>query len=243
LAVLLALTAACSHSASTPTRSATPVKVHVSDAVLTLARTQNIDLLTPLQRTVDAVVATLDSPRTTLDVDLDPTRVIPEVGEGGYTDPRTGAVQLWVAPTSPVGLRAELTTWLDLGAAHELNHSTRILSGPGYGTTLLKTMVTEGLADTFASTIVKAAPVPPWDIALSMTQLSAYWKKAEPLLDRSDLALNRTWLFGGPGVPRWTAYSLGAHLVASVRAADKTLDWKHLTREDASAVLAASAYG
>jgi uncharacterized protein YjaZ len=217
--------------------------VHVSDAVLTLARTQGIDVRTPLQRTVDAVEATLDSPPTTLDVDLDVSRVIPEVGEGGFTDPRTGAVHLWVAPTSPVGLRAELTTWLDLGAAHELNHSTRILNGPGYGTSLLETMVTEGVADEFARSIVTAAPVPPWDVALSKAQLSTYWKKAEPLLDRADLGLNRTWLFGGPGVPRWAAYSLGARLVGSARAAHPATDWKRLTREDARVVLSASAYG
>ena len=63
---------------------------------------------------------------------------------------------------SPLGLRTLLTVWLPLALAHELHHSTRVLDGPGYGTTLLDTMVSEGGAEAFVREMYPYAPPIPW---------------------------------------------------------------------------------
>lgn len=98
-------------------------------------------------------------------------------------------------------------------AAHELNHAARILGGPGIGETLLDAFSSEGRADVFASSIVvPAAAQAPWDQALTVAQEGAWWRAAQPKLVNRDRRLHTDWLFGGQGVPRWTAYTVGCHI-------------------------------
>ncbi len=66
---------------------------------------------------------------------MNPAGSIPEVGVGGCTDSH-GDVFISIDDTPRGGLRAALSTWIPATVAHELHHSSRTRTGPGYGTTL-----------------------------------------------------------------------------------------------------------
>lgn len=89
-----------------------------------------------------------------------------------------------------------------------MHHSARIRRGPGYGTTLLEALVTEGLADHFAEELYPQPAGFPWNHALTRSQLVEQWTKARSQLhdDRYD---HERWFFGGAKTPRWTGYTLG----------------------------------
>jgi uncharacterized protein YjaZ len=216
-----------------------PVTVTVSGDVLAVARSAHVELERPLFDTIRRVDGALRLPSTSVDVVVAADRVIPEFGVAGFTS-ANGRVTISIAPKSPVGLRAALTTWLDLTAAHELNHATRILSGPGIGLSLRGAMISEGLADRFAASILPSAPVPPWDRALTPAQEHVAWAHAESVLDSVNRSDIDNWLFGGSGIARWTAYTLGADIVTGARRRAPQQSWADLTRADASTILGSS---
>ncbi len=159
--------------------------------------------------------------RVGIEVKIDPAWVIPEIGVGGTTDPRSGTV--FVQLDYP--LRDGAETWIPATLAHELHHSSRIRTGPGYGETLGEALVTEGLADHFVGEVFPATPPHPWDSALSKKQEADLWRRAKPLLEAAGGYNHRPWFFGGDGIPRWTGYTLGyrivdAYLTGKGRAAD-----------------------
>lgn len=145
--------------------------------------------------------------RIRIDLQVDARRSVPEVGVGGYTDPEDGSVSVWIDDSPPGGLRNALQTWVPATLAHELHHSSRIRTGPGYGTTLGEALVSEGLADHFVNEAFPTTPPQPWDNALSEGQEHALWQRAAPQLWRAHD--HRLWFFGGPAIPRWAGYSLG----------------------------------
>ena len=144
-------------------------------------------------------------------VAADPPRVVPGWGMGGYTHGPT-EVEIVVDPAYP-GLADALVERLPAVAAHELHHTVRWRT-VGPASTLLETMVLEGLADHFALDLTATAP-PPWTTALSESQISIYLARALPELD--DPGYNYlAWFFGvGTDLPRWTGYTLGFHLVGA----------------------------
>jgi uncharacterized protein YjaZ len=87
--------------------------------------------------------------------------------------------------------------------AHELNHSKRILDGPGYGTTLGEAIVTEGLADNFSIVAYPETPPIPWTNALQPDEL-----------DR----------LGADDLPRWAGYTIGATWVRDFLTAHPEVD-------------------
>ncbi len=120
-------------------------------------------------------------------------------------------MSLWIDDSPPGGLRNALQTWVPATLAHELHHSSRIRTGPGYGRTLGEAMVSEGLADHFANEAFSTTPPQPWASSLSENQEHAVWQRAEPQLWSAHD--HRLWFFGGPDIPRWAGYSLGYSIV------------------------------
>jgi uncharacterized protein YjaZ len=53
--------------------------------------------------------------------------------------------------------------------AHEVNHSARILGGPGFGITLLPQIITEGIATAFDQAAFPGPP-DPWTQAITRAQ-------------------------------------------------------------------------
>jgi hypothetical protein len=134
-------------------------------------------------------------PATRVSIRADPEATIPELGVGGFTDVVNGRVHISIDPEFH-DLPAAMRTWLPLTLAHELDHAERVLHGPGYGRTLLGTMVSEGLADAFAGQVFPDAPAIPWDHALTPEQERAVWAYAEPRLGhRQNSGRHSLWFY------------------------------------------------
>ena len=142
-------------------------------------------------------------------VALDGVWSIPEIGVGGVTHSGTGDVLVSIDGAPPGGLKAALETWVPPLVAHELHHSSRVRTGPGYGKTLGEALVTEGLADHFASEAFPDTPSQPWDNALSNEQEAELWRRAQSVLKVPGGYNHRAWFYGGGDLPRWAGYTLG----------------------------------
>lgn len=159
-------------------------------------------------RTLDVVRPLLGVDELRISLIADPSRVIPEVGLGGF-NPSRDEVRLYADPTWP-GLEAVLRAELMSILAHEIHHVMR-RRAVGYGSTLLQAAVTEGLADHFALEVEPRDP-PPWSTALSDDAL-ADWT-SEVLSRTSGGYDHGAWFLGtDPSIPRWTGYAVGFDLV------------------------------
>jgi hypothetical protein len=227
--VALALTAAvvlagCIHDE--PSREGPdPHTVAVSEDAASVSRAAGVDLeRLAVQSAQRAFELLPHRGRIRIAIALDPARSIPEIGVGGFTNPRTGDVFVSIDGTPPGGLKAALETWVPATLAHELHHSSRIRMGPGYGETLGEALVTEGLADHFASEAFPDTPPQPWDNALSNEQEAELWPKAQSILDVPGGYNHQAWFFGGgaAGLPRWTGYSLGYRIIHAYLGDDRS---------------------
>lgn len=151
-------------------------------------------------------------PVTDVDVVISdsPRHVIPEIGIGGYA-PNAHLIFISLDPKFPE-FDKTITKELKRTLAHELHHTMR-WRNPGYGTTLLEALVTEGLADHFDIEVFGEKPEP-WCTALDKEQIKIYMKKAHKEFHNKRYA-HGAWFFGSKekGIPRWTGYTLGFALV------------------------------
>jgi Predicted Zn-dependent protease (DUF2268) len=116
------------------------------------------DLIT---RALGHINAVLPGPKTIITVSYAaPADLIPQTGTFGYTDPSTGQITSAFGPTSQVSIKHALTVGLPRGLAHEVNHSVRIVSGPGFGVALLAQIITEGIATEFDQAAFPGRPTP-----------------------------------------------------------------------------------
>jgi uncharacterized protein YjaZ len=110
-------------------------------------------------------------------------------------------------------LAKSLRVWLPREIAHELDHTARIQVGPGYGSTLLDELVTEGMADAFSLQSSFETPRIPWDHALTKAQERTVWARARRHLGQN--VDHAEWFFGSGDLPRWTGYTIGFDIVSS----------------------------
>lgn len=186
--------------------------VRITPAAAKEADGVGVDLHRLIAAAADKAIARLPHRgRVTIRVSVDASQTIPGVGVGGYTR-GTGDVDLYIV-AYPDGLRRELEDWLPRTVAHELHHSSRIRTGPGYGPSLADALVAEGLADRFADSVFPKARAAPWDHSLSRAEELSAWKGAQPMLYTPGGYVHSIWFFDGGELPRWTGYSLGYDLV------------------------------
>ena len=161
-----------------------------------------------VERTLGVVQPLLNVTGLRIAVIDDPTRIIPEVGMGGF-NPGTDEVRLYADSSWP-DLDTVLRSELLLQLAHELHHAMR-RRAVGYGSTLLEAAVSEGLADHF-SLEVSGATERPWAVALTPEELATWIPEVE---SRATGAYDHAeWFFGTePSIPRWTGYAVGFELV------------------------------
>lgn len=184
-----------------------------------------------LTATLAKVQPALELTGVTIVVSSDASGTIPGYGVGGFT-PNGTTVQIYIDPAYPEIARL-LREHLPPLAAHELHHARR-WQGPGYGKTLLEALVSEGLADHFAIELL-GVPVPPWSDALPRTETAHYLELAQTEFDSVKYGHPR-WFFGaGPGLPRWTGYTLGFRLVETYQAAHGGASAAQLVNTRASA--------
>ncbi len=130
-----------------------------------------------------------------------PGLALHETGVGGYCP---GAHVVFVA-IEPSRFADTWRQALRGTVVHELHHAKR-WQGPGYGATLLDSLVSEGLATLYE--IESTGVVPAY--AQIDEDLEELWQRASGLLEQT--TLHPQWFFGGDSVPRWAGYALGTEL-------------------------------
>jgi hypothetical protein len=219
LVIVIALVAtACggSNSQQTSTANGAAFTVAVGKDAASAARQEGVDLKALVARSAEKAFSLLPHRGVVrIDVRLNASKTIRQIGVGGFTDPRSGNVSIWIERRPPGGLRRALETWLPGSVAHELHHSSRIRTGPGYGNTLAEALVSEGLADHFTEEAFPKTPPQPWDHSLTKAQEKSLWRAARGVLDIPDGYDHEAWFVGGGNAPRWAGYSLAYDIVGA----------------------------
>jgi len=174
------------------------------------ANATGVSLISDVTKDLQRIAALLPGPSTVIVIEQT-TNVTPETGELGYTDPTTGQVLIQLDPISQVSFSETLAVWLPEALAHEIHHSVRTLTGPGFGNTLGEFLVSEGMASAFRHQAFPGTDAP-WDKALAPAQEHALWNQAQPLLTQGGLTVYSQWFYGGDGVPKWAGFTIGYHI-------------------------------
>lgn len=179
-----------------------------------------------IEETFERAMRQISLAGVTVEVTPGPQNIIPGWGVGGRA--LNGfAVELAVDP----GLSSQLIeARLPSIVAHEFHHVARF-RGPGYGGTLLEAMVSEGMADHYASELF-GQPLPPWVVALSETEIPVWIERARPQFDSGSYS-HSNWFFGTGSVPNWTGYTIGFELVRRYKAANPGSSAVTLVNSDA----------
>jgi uncharacterized protein YjaZ len=168
-----------------------------------------VSLVSDVTRDLRRIAALLPGPSTVIIIEQT-ANVIPETGELGYTDPTTGQVLIQLDPNSETPFSKTLAVWLPEALAHEVHHSVRTRTGPGFGNTLGEYLVSEGMASAFFHQAFPGTDAP-WDNALTSVQEHALWDRAQPLLTHGGLSVYSQWFYGGDGVSKWAGFTIGYH--------------------------------
>lgn len=183
LSALVLAVAACTNSPSPPARPAAthatpgPVTesfdhrftVTFSAQVLEKASADGMNLPRVTGQALAHINALLPGPPTTITVSTNSLVVIPQTGTNGYTDPGTGSITISLAQTPQASFDSIMQLWLPRTFSHEIDHSVRVLAGPGFGPSLLEDIITEGISSAFDMSAFPGTPNP-WDRAISRSQ-------------------------------------------------------------------------
>jgi uncharacterized protein YjaZ len=197
-------------------------------------------LVSDVTKDLTGIAALLPGPSTIIIIEQT-ANVIPETGELGYTDPTTGQVLIQLDPISQVSFSETLAVWLPEALAHEIHHSVRVLTGPGFGHTLGEFLVSEGMASAFFHQAFPGTDAP-WDNALTRVQAHALWNQAQPLLTQGGLLVYAQWFFGGDGVPKWAGFTIGYHIAEDYIQHHPGTSAASLVDTPATTILAGSSY-
>ena len=199
-----------------------------------------VSLQSDVAKDLARIAALLPGPPAVLIVEQT-TNVTPQTGELGYTDPTTGQVLIQLDPNSQTTFSKTLAVWLPEALAHEVHHSVRTLTGPGFGNTLGAFLVSEGMASAFFHQAFPGTDAP-WDNALTPAQEHALWDEAQPLLTQGGLPVYSQWFYGGDGVPEWAGFTIGYHLAEAYVRHHPGTSAASLVGAPASTILAGSGY-
>jgi Predicted Zn-dependent protease (DUF2268) len=169
------------------------------------------------------------------------TQVIPEIGVTGFTDPSSGEITITLDPHSQIPYKQTLLEWVPDTLSHEIDHAVRIEGGPGFGNTLEEALISEGLATAFDE---EAWPNlhDPWADAVMVPQEAALWQRAQSDLALSGRQVYDEWFFGIGGIPRWTGFTIGYHIVRDYLSRHPNMTAASLIDEPATATVAGSGY-
>jgi hypothetical protein len=214
--------------------------VGLDPAVTRSADASGVSLVRDVTMDLTRIAALLSGPSTVIIIEQT-TNVTPETGELGYTDPTTGQVLIQLDPVSQVSFSETLAVWLPEALAHEIHHSVRTLTGPGFGSTLGAFLVSEGMASAFFHQAFPGTNAP-WDNALTSAQEHALWKQAQPLLTQGGLTVYSEWFYGGDAVPKWAGFTIGYHMAENYIQHHHGTSAASLVDTPAATILAGSNY-
>lgn len=135
----------------------------------------------------------------------DPSKVIKEVGIGGFT-PNRHLVYVYIDPEFDV-TEDEIYATL----CHELSHARRY-DGEGYGTTLFDSMIFEGIATAFEKEATKGKSFVVKEIE-SRSNTDKLFKYAEGEFSLKSFNYYRWFIQGDAWIPRWAGYEIGYYVV------------------------------
>lgn len=170
-------------------------------------------LIDEIQHSIRIIQNKLPIDNFEITVEENPNATIPEIGIGGYA-PDVKTIYIYL-DLDHAKLKEAIQSDLISVLAHESHHIMR-WRGPGYGSTLLEALVTEGLADHFDIEITNRKEPPPWSVAMHGSELETM--KLQSSLELNSTGYNHSdWFFGSKkrGIPRWTGYTLGFQLVSN----------------------------
>jgi len=216
--------------------------VTMSGQALQEAKAAGDDLPALMAHALAHINALLPGPHTTITVSYaQGDDLITQAGSDGFTNPLTALIRTDFGPTSQVTTREALAFWFLRALAHEVYHSVRILKGPGVGPTLLPQLISEGMATAFDQAAFPG-PLNPWTHAITPSRECALWNEAEPQLGNP--GLYDTWMFGDTylGIPNWTGFTIGYHIVQDYRRYHPGVSWATLASTSAATIFAGSRY-
>ena len=177
----------------------------------------------------------LDITTVTITVYPKSSWAIPETGEGGYT-PSGDWIQIYIDPKNKNYILKEIAEkHLPATIYHEMNHIARWRSA-GYGTNLLETIISEGLASVFEKehwTIFIA----PWaeysekEIVDSLDILRKRDKSKDNIYNHAE------WFYGKGNLPRWIGYKVGIYIIEKARENFPKTTWKELIEMKAKEII------
>jgi hypothetical protein len=199
-----------------------------------------VSLVSDVTKDLTRIGALLSGPSSVIIIEQT-ANVIPETGELGYTDPTTGQVLIQLDPNSQTTFSETLAVWLPEALAHEVHHSVRIRTGPGFGNTLSDFLVSEGMASAFFHQAFPGTDAP-WDNALTPVQEHALWVQAQHLLTQGGLPVYSQWFYGSYGVPKWAGFTIGYHIAEDYIQRHPGTSAASLVDTPAATILAGSGY-
>jgi len=134
--------------------------------------------------------------------------VIPEIGIGGFTASEN-RIMISIDPDFK-DIKESIKNDLNRIISHELYHVLRKYTFE-HKSTLLESLINEGLADHFENEINNTKPNI-WDTVLNEKELKRLTKVAEKDFDNYDYN-HSEWFFGAGSIPHWAGYSIGYYLV------------------------------
>jgi len=214
--------------------------VTIDGKALQEATAAGVNLPALIARALAHINALLPGPGSPITVGYArPSALIEQAGVAGFTHPLTAHITTSFGATPQVSTGEALRFWFPRDLAHEVNHAVRILNGPGFGPALLQQLISEGIATAFDQAAFPG-PADPWTHAITQTQECALWEKAEPQLGYT--SFYDAWMLGGYGIPHWTGFTIGYHIVNQYRSHHSGVSWAALTSASAEAILAGSHY-
>jgi len=191
-------------------------------------------------RALDHINALLPGPPTDITIGhFSASQVSPQSGTNATTSPVTGSIMIGFGPAPQASPARTLRFWLPRSLSHEVDHSVRIIGGPGSGVSLLQQIITEGISSVFDLAAFPGPPSPS-DRAISRSQECALWRQAQPLL--ADSGYYNQWMFPGAGVPNWTGFTIGYDIVSGYMHHHPHTTWATVTAASADTILAGSQY-
>jgi hypothetical protein len=185
-------------------------QIHLDPTVLVWGEETHVNVRSVVAGALQRIEGELHGSPTSIVVQAGSVWTIPDVGIGGKTSRGTGDVIVTMDARSPLPAQQLLTVWLPLALAHELHHSKRVIDGPGYGSTLLDAMITEGSAEAFVRATYRDAPAIPWVQPLTGKEQVDVWRQAKNVLSAADdIDMHQKWFVGGGSLPRWPGYRVG----------------------------------
>jgi len=212
--------------------------VAIGPSLISPTTTAGVSLTATVTRDLTRIGRLLPGPAADIRLDAG-AQVIPGTGVMGYTRASGLVTATLDTHESPTALRRTLRAWLLVALSHEVDHSVRILAGPGFGTSLLDQIVSEGVASAFDIEVQPNIDLP-WTHALTARQEQEMWHRARPQLNLA--GLYDQWFFGGNGVPHWAAFQIGYHIARDYLARHPRSTAASIVNTPAAVILAGSHY-